>query len=155
LFKRVHGSVDWYNKHTINSVYNQTGRVVRVGLFEVQLEDAAATEINVPHILGLVHATRIHRHPPLGSIEVVLDPAASQADVEKGLLEAARELSTRAKVELLYIDHLGAHWRVTSAMSRGDNTLVRAVQSAIEKLGVELGRGRASGAAGAGGASTS
>jgi TonB-linked SusC/RagA family outer membrane protein len=23
MFKRVHGSIDWYNKHTINSVYNQ------------------------------------------------------------------------------------------------------------------------------------
>jgi hypothetical protein len=133
----------------------RTGRIVSVGLFEVQLEDAAATEITVPHLLGLVHPTRIHRHPPLGSIEVVLDPTASQPDVEKALLEAARELSTRAKVELLYIDHAGAHWRVTSATSRGDNTLVRAVQVAIEKLGVGLGRGRPDGAGRSNGASTS
>ena len=105
------------------------------------LEDAAATEISVPHLLGLFHPTRIHRHPPLGSIDVVLDASASQPDVEKALLDAARELSTRAKVELLYIDDAGAHWRVTSATSRGDNTLVKAVQSAIEKLGVGLGRG--------------
>jgi hypothetical protein len=66
----------------------RTGRIVSVGLFEVHLEDAAATEINVPHLLGLVHPTRIHRHPPLGSIDMVLDPAASQPDVEKALLEA-------------------------------------------------------------------
>jgi small-conductance mechanosensitive channel len=119
----------------------RSGRVMRIGPFELHLEDAAATEISVPLVLGLVHPTRIHRHPPLGSIDVVLDAAASQVEIEKALLEAARELSTRAKVELLYIDDGGAHWRVTSAMSRGDNTLVKAVQSAIEKLGVGLGRG--------------
>jgi hypothetical protein len=132
----------------------RSGRIVRVGLFEVHLEDAAATEISVPHLLGLFHPTRIHRHPPLGSIDVVLDAAASQVDVEKTLLEAARELSTRAKVELLYIDDAGAHWRVTSAMTRGDNTLVKAVQGAIERLGVGLGRGKKNGAAVRGAEST-
>lgn len=120
----------------------RSGRIVRIGIFEVHLEDAAATEISVPHLLGLIHPTRIHRHPPLVSIDVVLDATASQTDVEKALLDAARELSTRAKVELLYIDDAGAHWRVTSATTRGDNTLVKAVQSAIEKLGVGLGRGQ-------------
>lgn len=133
----------------------RTGRIVSVGLFEVHLEDAAATEISVPHLLGLVHPTRIHRHPPLGSIEIVVDPSAKQGDVEKALLDAARELSTRAKVDLLYIDHQGAHWRVTSATSRGDNTLVRVVQDALAKLGVGLGRGRSDGAPTSRGASTS
>lgn len=122
----------------------RSGRVMEVTLFEVRLEDAAATEISVPHLLGLFHPTRIHRHPPLGSIDVVVDPTASQADVEKALTEAARELSTRARVELLSIDHAGARWRVTSAISRGDNTLARAVQEALAKAGVGLGRSRSS-----------
>ncbi len=126
----------------------RSGRVMDVTLFEVRLEDAAATEISVPHLLGLFHPTRIHRHPPLGSIDVVVDPTASQADVEKALTEAARELSTRARVELLYIDHAGARWRVTSAVSRGDNTLARAVQEALAKAGVALGRSKPSEGAG-------
>ncbi len=123
----------------------RSGRVMDVTLFEVRLEDAAATEISVPHLLGLFHPTRVHRHPPLGSIDVVVDPMASQADVEKALTEAARELSTRARVELLYIDHAGARWRVTSAVSRGDHTLVRAVQEALTKAGIALGRSRPEG----------
>lgn len=122
----------------------RTGRVTDVTLFEVRLEDAAATDIGVPHLLGLVHPTRIHRHPPLGSVDVVVDASAPQGEVEKALLEAARELSTRAKVELVVLDHAGARWRVTSAVSRGDTTLARAVQEALAKLGVELGGAGAS-----------
>ncbi|HVJ88552.1 MAG TPA: mechanosensitive ion channel family protein [Labilithrix sp.] len=117
----------------------RAGRVNEVGLLDVRLEDAGACDIRVPHFLGLVHPTRVHRHPPLGAIDVIVDPKAPQAEVEKGLLEAARSISSRGRVELVYLDGLGAHWRVHSATHRGDTTLGRAVQDALTKLGVGLG----------------
>ena len=120
----------------------RSGRVADVRLFDVQLEDAGQTEISVPHLLGLVHPTRIHRHPPLASIDVVVDPAASQADVEQALLDAARAISSRGRVELVFLDAQGAHWRVHSATHRGDTTLGRAVQEALAKLNVQLGVAR-------------
>ena len=132
-----------------------------VTLLEVRLEDAAATEISVPHLLGLVHPTRVHRHPPLGSIELVVDGAAPVETVEKALTDAARELSTRARVELLYIDDGGAHWRVTSALSRGDHSLARSIREALARIGVGFGRARAprpaasASASGSGGAARS
>ena len=73
-------------------------------------------------------------------LDVVVDPNASQVDVEKALLEAARAISSRGRVELIYLDGAGAHWRVHSATHRGDTTLGRAVQDALAKLGVGLGR---------------
>ena len=139
----------------------RSGRVMDVTLLEVRLEDAAATEISVPHLLGLVHPTRVHRHPPLGSIELVVDGAAPVETVEKALTDAARELSTRARVELLYIDDGGAHWRVTSALSRGDHSLARSIREALARIGVGFGRARAprpaasASASGSGGAARS
>jgi small-conductance mechanosensitive channel len=122
----------------------RAGKVSDITLLEVRMEDAAATEISIPHLLGLFHPTRIHRHPPLASVDVVVDPSAPQADVEKALLEAARRISSRGRVELIYLDDSGAHWRVVSATHRGDTTLGRSVQDALTGLGVGLGRGRGS-----------
>jgi small-conductance mechanosensitive channel len=118
----------------------RSGRVVDVRLFDVQLEDAAQSDISVPHLLSLFHPTRIHRHPPLASLDVVVDPAAPQSDVEQALLDAARAISSRGRVELIYLDAAGAHWRVHSASYRGDMTLGRSVQDALTKLNVGLGR---------------
>jgi small-conductance mechanosensitive channel len=118
----------------------RAGRVTEIRLLDVRLEDAGACDVSVPHFLGLFHPTRIHRHPPLTSVDVVVDPAAPQADVEGALLAAARSISSRGRVELVYLDAGGAHWRVHSATHKGETTLGRAVQDALANLGVELGR---------------
>ncbi|MBX3220723.1 MAG: mechanosensitive ion channel family protein [Labilithrix sp.] len=118
----------------------RSGRVHEVRLLDVRLEDAGACDVSVPHILGLFHPTRVHRHPPLAAVDVVVDPAAPQAVVEKALLEAARSISSRGRVELVWLDGAGAHWRVHSATHRGETTLGRAVQDALAKLGIGLGR---------------
>jgi hypothetical protein len=118
----------------------RAGRVAEVRLLDVRLEDAGACDVSVPHLLGLFHPTRVHRHPPLASVDVIVDPFAPQAEVERALLEAARSISSRGRVELVYLDGSGAHWRVHSATFRGERTLGRAVQDALETLGVGLGR---------------
>lgn len=120
----------------------RAGRIAEVSLIDVRLEDAQSCEVTVPHLLALFHPTRVHKHPPLGSIEIVVDPKATLADVEKALLDAAREISSRARVELVYLDDAGAHWRITSATNRGETTLARAVQEALSKHGIGLGRGK-------------
>lgn len=118
----------------------RAGRVNEVRLLDVRLDDAGACDVSVPHLLGLLHPTRVHRHPPLASVDIVVDPTAPQAEVEKGLLEAAHSISSRGRVELVFLDGSGAHWRVYSATHRGDLTLGRAVQDALTKLGVGLGK---------------
>ena len=122
-------------------VGGRRGRVLDVTLLDVKLEDDALAEVNVPHLLGLLHPTRIHRHAPLATLDVVVDPAAPQDQVEKALFDAARAQSSRGRVELVHLDLAGAHWRVTSAAVRHDKTLARVVQDALASLGVGLGRG--------------
>jgi small-conductance mechanosensitive channel len=117
----------------------RSGRITEVRLLDVRLEDVGACDVSVPHLLGLWHPTRVHRHPPLATVEVVVDPAAALATVEKALLEAARKISSRARVELIRIDATGAYWRVHSATHRGDQTLGAVLQDAIIDLGVQLG----------------
>ncbi len=117
----------------------RAGRVTDVRLLDVRIEDAGACEVSVPHLLSLFHPTRVHRHPPLAAIDVVVDSSASQAEVEKALLAAARSISSRGRVELVSLDAKGAHWRVHSATHRGDVTLARAVQEALAKIDVALG----------------
>ncbi len=125
-------------------VGGRRGRVLDVTLLDVRIEDDALAEVSVPHILALVHPTRVHRHAQLATLEVVVDPRHPQDEVERVLFEAARAQSSRGRVELVYLDDAGAHWRVTSAAVRHDRTLAKVVQDALATLGVGLGRGRSS-----------
>jgi small-conductance mechanosensitive channel len=120
------------------------GKVLDVTLLDVRMEDDSLAEVSIPHLLGLVHPTRVHRHAKLATLEVVVDPSVPQDQVEKVLFEAARAQSSRGRVELVYLDEAGAHWRVTSAAVRHEKTLAKVVQDALGKLGVGLGRGRTS-----------
>ena len=125
-------------------VGGRRGRVLDVTLLDVRIEDDALAEVSVPHLLGLVHAMRLHRHAKLATLDIVVDPGAPQDEVEKALFDAARAQSSRGRVELVYLDASGAHWRITSAAVRHDKTLAKVVQDALAKLGVGLGRGRTS-----------
>lgn len=122
-------------------VGGRRGKVLDVTLLEVRIEDDALAEVSVPHLLGLVHPTRVHRHARLATIDVVVDAGAAQDEVERALFAAARAHSSRGKVELVHLDGTGAHWRITSASMRHDVSLAKAVQDALAKVGVGLGRG--------------
>lgn len=123
-------------------VGGRKGKVLDVTLLDVRIEDDALAEVSVPHLLGLVHPTRHVRHARLATLDVVVDPKVPQDAVEKALFEAARAQSSRGRVELVYLDAAGAHWRVTSASMRHDVSLAKVVQDALAKLGAGLGRGR-------------
>ena len=123
---------------------SRAGRVVDLTLLDVRLEDATLAEVRVPHLFGLLQPLRLHRHAPLSTLDVVVDAAHPQAEVERALFEAARKQSSRGSVELVYLDEAGAHYRVTSASMRNDVSLGRVVQEALTKIGTGLGRGRAS-----------
>lgn len=121
-------------------VGGRKGKVLDVSLLEVRIEDDALAEVSVPHLLTLFYPTRVHRHARLATLDVVVDASAPQDEVERALFSAARAHSSRGRVELVYLDGAGAHWRVTSASMRHDVSLARVVQNALAKLGVGLGR---------------
>jgi small-conductance mechanosensitive channel len=114
-----------------------SGRVRRVTLLEVELEDRFGCELRVPHLLLLVKTTRVLGHAELLTADVSVDPRASQTAAHDALMAAARTISSRAKVELLSLDHAGARYRVTCEAGAG--SLAGAIADALAKEGIELG----------------
>jgi hypothetical protein len=129
-------------------VGGRKGKVLDVTLLDVRIEDDALAEVRVPHLLGLVFPTRVLRHARLATVDVVVEAGAAQDEVERALFAAARAHSSRGRVELVYLDGAGAHWRVTSASMRHDVSLAKVVQDALAKLGVGLGRTSSSSSSG-------
>ncbi len=113
------------------------GRVRRVTLLEVELEDRFACELRVPHLLLLARTTRVLGNAELVSAEVSVDPRAPQTVAHDALMAAARTISARAKVELLSLDHAAARYRVTCEAGAG--SLAGAIADALAKEGIGLG----------------
>ncbi|GAC1542386.1 MAG: hypothetical protein NVS3B10_06820 [Polyangiales bacterium] len=89
------------------------GKVREVTLLEVTLEDAAGCAVRVPHLLALLHPTRVMGRAPIVTVELVVDPHASQTKVRDVLVEAATHAGAAPRGELLSIDADGALYRVT------------------------------------------
>ncbi len=113
------------------------GRVRRVTLLEVELEDRYGCELRIPQLLLLVRTTRVLGHAGLVSAEISVDPRAPQTVAQDALLAAARTVSSRAKVELLTMDHAAARYRVTC--EEGAGSLAGAIADALAKEGIGLG----------------
>ena len=117
----------------------RAGRVHGITLLEVRLEDVFGCEVRVPHLLTLWHPTRVVGRSRMVTVDVVVDPKASQSMVEDVLLTAARAMSARAKVELSTLDSDGASYRVTCAHEPGKSLAVL-VADALEAHAIALGR---------------
>jgi len=91
----------------------RTGRVRQVTLLEITIEDESGCEVRIPHLLALWSSTRIMGPSPVISVELVVDPRASQVRVREVLAEAASKVGTKVRVDLVSIDADGALHRVT------------------------------------------
>jgi small-conductance mechanosensitive channel len=114
----------------------RSGRVRRVTLLEVELEDDTGCDVRVPHLLALVRPTRIVGRAPLVSIEVSIDPRAEQNKAYDALLGAARTLSPRAQVELVSLDVRAARYKVICEPKAGLST---ALTEALAREQIALG----------------
>ncbi len=129
---------------------SRQGRIRALTLFEVRLEDEHGTEVRIPHLLGLVQATRVLGRSPLASVRVTVDPEAEQARVLEVLTEAARSCGSRPKAEFLSMSSDGAEWRVSAAIDAKTNhaELAVAVADALARERIVLGRAKPERAAG-------
>ncbi|MEO8801438.1 MAG: mechanosensitive ion channel domain-containing protein [Polyangiaceae bacterium] len=113
------------------------GRVKATSLLTLHLEDEAGCDLFVPHLLSLVHPTRVLGHAPLQTIDVVVDPHASQAHAHGVLISAV--MAFRGRVALVRIDGTGAHYRITASdPDENSKNLVLALSGALEQHGIAL-----------------
>jgi len=115
------------------------GRVKATSLLTLHLEDEAGCDLFVPHLLSLVHPTRVLGHAPLETIDIVVDASISQSRAHAVLIAAVKPF--RGRVALIRIDGAGAHYRVTASdADENASNLVKALSEALEKNGVTLSK---------------
>nr|AYM52943.1 putative membrane protein [Jahnella sp. MSr9139] len=129
--------------HDFAEIGGREGRVCAITLLEVRLEDARGHEVRVPHLLGLIHPTRVLGPEPLVTVVLTLAPAtAGQEDVRDLLLDAAGAVGQRPAADLLAFDADGALYSVSAYSSAPDARarLNAALAAALTAAGVPLGR---------------
>jgi hypothetical protein len=118
------------------------GRVKRLSLLSVTLEAYDGAELRVPHLLGLVRATRVLGTAAPVSFEIVVDGGAGQARVRELLVATVTPLAARSKVALVSLDGDGARYSVVAAPATGAPDIPSAVADALRAANVPLGRAR-------------
>jgi hypothetical protein len=118
------------------------GRVLSVSLLEVRLEDELGCHLRIPHLMSLVHSTKVLGPSPIATVDVVIDPLAPQSHVRSVLTAVARRFGTVVKVDLVRLDAEGAHYRVAARghASISDSELSTGIADALGRENIALGR---------------
>jgi small-conductance mechanosensitive channel len=122
----------------------RTGRVKAVGLLDVRLEDREECEVRVPHLLSLVHPTRLIGTQPRVIATLSVAPGCPATEVLQVLLDAANAVGEASRAELVGQDATGAEYRVATASSHPDalSQLNVALSEALARAGIPLAGAR-------------
>ncbi|MEB2312534.1 MAG: mechanosensitive ion channel family protein [Sorangiineae bacterium] len=120
---------------------HRAGKVVRVGLLDVCLAEEDGCLVRVPHLLALVHPTRIIGKSRCATALITTADAGSAERARGVLREALGQLGEDARLELVALDADGAHFRVSARGHTSDELMLVAVR-ALERAGLTLGRSR-------------
>jgi hypothetical protein len=127
----------------------RSGRVRSLSLLDVRLEDEEGGDVRVPHLLSLIHPTRVLGRLAPAIVEVSTRGKARQAVVREALLSVARDIGASATVDLCGLEPDGARFRITvqsdNRSARSD--LLLAVAEALEGIDIEIASAETSGPA--------
>jgi small-conductance mechanosensitive channel len=126
-------------------VGGRVGRVSAITLLDIRLDDEHGSEIRVPHLLGLIHPTRVLGPHQRVSVEVVLAPKVAADDKVGDLLrDSAGMIGKAPEVEVVALDADGVRYRVTVSSDALDakRRLYAIVAQALVAADVPLGRPR-------------
>ena len=120
----------------------RTGRVLAVGLIDVRLRDRDGCEVRVPHLLALVHPTRVLGVRPRIAVEVVVTPDSAPAHVRQVLLDAVSVMGESPAVEMTGIDADAASYRIALSVvpELGIGQVRVAIAEALTDAGIAFGR---------------
>ncbi|HEX3597166.1 MAG TPA: mechanosensitive ion channel family protein [Polyangiaceae bacterium] len=120
----------------------RAGRVIAVGLIDVRLRDRDGCEVRVPHLLELVHPTRVLGVRPRIALDVLVTSDSAPAHVRQVLLDAVTMMGESPAVELTNIDADAASYRVTLSVvpELGAGQVRVSIAEALHDAGIALGR---------------
>ncbi len=98
----------------------RAGRVVRLGLLETTLRDAAGVEVRVPHLARLVHPARVHGPMPRASASLPVERALATPALAGRLERALAAVGTPAVVRLVDVGATHATLELTIASAAAD-----------------------------------
>jgi small-conductance mechanosensitive channel len=124
-------------------VGGHAGRVKDVSLLAVTLEGGDGSELRIPHLMGLVRATRVIGSVQPVAVDITIDAREPQGRVRGLLMTIAGPYTTRTKVELVSLDGDGARYRVSGCQIEGAGDLASALADKLREENVALGRARA------------
>jgi small-conductance mechanosensitive channel len=136
----VYGRRVRVGQHT--EVGGRAGKVVAVGLVDVRLLDPDGCEVRVPHLLSLVHPTRVLGTRPRASVTISADASHSLEAVLELLRRAAADLGERPQVELTHADGVSSRFRVVVSVAHDttESDVRLALALALSQAGIGLGR---------------
>ncbi len=122
----------------------RVGKVLAVGLIDAKLRDRDGCEVRVPHLLTLVHPTRVFGVRQRLSVELSAGVSLPVREIRDLLREAAGKLGDAPSVELTGLDGEHALFRVALSVpgDRTEGDLRVALADALETSRVPLGRSR-------------
>jgi small-conductance mechanosensitive channel len=120
----------------------RSGRVLDIGLLELRLIDEDGCEVRVPHLLSLVHPTRIVGHAPRISVEFAVTLSAGHDELRVRLLEGAALVGDAPTAVVVGMEDDALRWRVSVSASDADarTRLVAAVLDALARAKVKLAK---------------
>ncbi|HEX2731419.1 MAG TPA: mechanosensitive ion channel domain-containing protein [Polyangiaceae bacterium] len=118
-----------------------SGRIIKLGLFELGLELADGSEMRVPYLSFVWSRVRVLGAHPLLSVELSVVAKTPIASCEQALRTAAGRVGAGVSVELLSADAAGLRFRVAVRGQRlGQRSeLLKNCLEAIGAAGIELG----------------
>jgi small-conductance mechanosensitive channel len=130
-------------------VAGRSGRVKATTMLELLLEDDDGCAIHVPHLLSLIHPTKVLGRSPPVVVELVVSSASALAHSLELLVEAAARVGAMPRVDVLSLDVDGARVRVSVMTNTTDpkNKLLCTLAEALEANKISLGRDGAGGRA--------
>jgi small-conductance mechanosensitive channel len=121
-------------------VGGRRGRVESTSLLETRLTSDDGAEVRVPHLLTLVHPTRVTGPRPRVEAVITTDSARDLDEVRGALDAAAGTVGEESRIALTAIDRDGARWTVSVRPHDPAKPLLPVLAAALAREGIPLGR---------------
>lgn len=98
----------------------RSGRVLRLGLLETRLRDAAGVELRIPHLARLLHPVRVHGRTPRISVSLPVERRLATPALAEHLAQALAPLGSDVVVQLVEVGETRATLELALSSTEAD-----------------------------------